>query len=81
MHIHHIKNCLGVLAVVQGKRIQLVTMRFRVRSLVSLSALRIRHCHELLQVWLGSGVAVAVAVAGLWPAAIAPIRPLAWEPP
>ena len=27
--------------------------------------------------WLGSGVAVAVA----WPAAIAPIQPLAWELP
>ena len=31
-----------------------------------------------MQTWLGSGVAVAVAVA---PAAVAPIRPLAWEPP
>ena len=31
-----------------------------------------------MQTWLGSGVAVAVAVA---PAAVAPIRPLASEPP
>ena len=41
------------------------------------SGLRIRRCHELwcrLQMWLGSGVAMAVAAA-------APIRPLAWKPP
>ena len=33
-----------------------------------------------MQTWLGSGVAVAVAVA-VAPGAVAPIRPLAWEPP
>ena len=52
--------------MVQQKRIRLVSMRMRVRSLASLSGLRIRRCHELscrLQTRLGSGVAVAVAKA------------------
>ena len=40
-------------------------MRLRVRSLASLSGLRIQHCREL---WCR-------------PAAVALIRPLAWEPP
>ena len=51
-------------------------MRLRVRPLASLSGLRIRCCRELwrrLQTWLGSRVAVAV----VWPAAAALIRPLA----
>ena len=42
-------------------------MGMQVRSLASLSGLRILHCHELWcrsQVQLGSGVAVAVAQAG-----------------
>ena len=41
-------------------------MRMQVRSLALLSGLRIQHCHKLqhrLQMWLGSSVAVAVAVA------------------
>ena len=57
------------------------TMRLRVQSLALLSGLRIQHCHELWcrsQMWLRSRVAVAVARR---PAATAPIRPLAWEPP
>ena len=49
----------------QQKQIQLGTMRLQVRSLASLSGLRIQHCHEL---WCR-------------PAAVAPIRPLAWELP
>ena len=56
----------------QQKRIQLGTMRLRVRSLSSISGLKIRCCHELWyrsQTRLGSGVAVAL------------IRLLAWEPP
>ena len=60
----------------QLKRIQLGTVRLWVQSLVSLSGLRIRHHHELWyrsQTRLGSGVAVAVAVAL--------IRHLAGEPP
>ena len=53
--------------IAQQKQIWLVPMRTKVRSLTSLSGLKILHCHELwcrLQTWLGSGVAVAVAVAG-----------------
>ena len=49
----------------QRKRIQLETMRFQVQSLASFSGLRIWHCHDLRcrsQTWLGSGIAVAVAV-------------------
>ena len=65
----------------QWKQIQLGTMKLRVQPLASLSGLMIRHCCELWcrsQTPLGSDVAVAV-----WrrPAAIAPIGPLAWEPP
>ena len=47
-------------------------MKLRARSLASLSGLRIWRCHELgcrLQTRLGSGIVIA------------PIRPLAWEPP
>ena len=51
--------------MVQQKQIQLGTMRLRVRSLASLSGLRIQRCCEL---WCRS-------------ATTAPIRPLAWEPP
>ena len=53
----------GVLVVAQRKQIQLGTMRFQVRSLASLSGLKIQHCRELWcgsQMWLGSCIAVAV---------------------
>ena len=56
---------------------QLGSMRMQVRSLTSISRLRIRHCCELWcrsQTWLGSSVAVAVVRL----AAGARIRPLAW---
>ena len=43
----------------QQKRIQLVTMRWWVRSLASLSGFRIQRCCELR---LRSSIAVAVAV-------------------
>ena len=46
---------------------QLVSMRTRVRSLASLSGLRIWHCCELwcrLKTWLGSCITVAVVQAG-----------------
>ena len=52
----------GVPIVAQGKRIRLGTMRFPVRSLASLSGLKIWHCRELWCRWqtrLRSGVAVA----------------------
>ena len=54
---------LEFLLWLRGLRIQLVSMKIQVRSLASLSGLRIRHCHELWcksQMRLGSGVAVAV---------------------
>ena len=49
--------------MVLWERIRLVSMRLRVRSLASLSGLRIQCCRELwysLQMWFGSHVAVAV---------------------
>ena len=55
---------LGVPAVAQQKRTQLVSMQMWVRPLASLSGLRIQRCHELWSGWqmcLGSRVAVAVA--------------------
>ena len=59
-------STFGVPVVVQGKRIQIGTMRFRVRSLALLSWLRILCCHELWCRWqrqLWSRVAVAVVLA------------------
>ena len=55
-------------------------MRTQVRSPASLSGLRIWHCPEL---WSGSQTWFDPALLWLWyrPAAIAPIQPLAWEPP
>ena len=55
-------------------------MRTWVGSLVSLSELRIRHCHEL---WCRSQLWLDPALLWLWhrPAAAALIRPQAWEPP
>ena len=47
----------------QGKRIWLVSMGMRVRSLASLSGLGMQRCCELCcrsQMWLGSCMAVAV---------------------
>ena len=60
-----IKRQGGAPIVAQQKQIQLGTMRLWVRSLASLSGLRIWRCHELwcrLQMRLGSGIVVAVAV-------------------
>ena len=48
-----------------GLRTRLVSVRMQVRSLASLSGLRIWHCHKLQQRWqiqLRSGMAVAVAM-------------------
>ena len=50
--------------VAQWKRIWLASMRMQVRSLASLSGLRIQCCCELrcrLKTWLGSSIAAAVA--------------------
>ena len=60
-----IRKWKGVPVVVQQKQIRLGTMRLWVRSLASLSGLRIWRCHELWcrsQTHLRSDVAVAVAV-------------------
>ena len=57
---------VGVSVVAQRKQIQLGAMRWWVQSLAWLSGSRIWHCRELWhmsQTRLGSGVAVAVAVA------------------
>ena len=54
---------LGVPIVAQQLTNQLASMRMLVRSLVSLSGLRIWHCCELWcgpQMWLGTCIAVAV---------------------
>ena len=70
----------GVPVTVRQKGIWLGTMRLCVQSLALLSGLKIQCCHDLwgsLQMWLGSGVAVALGSL----AAEAPIRHLAWEPP
>ena len=63
-NFQNINHFLGVTVMVQWKRIWLGTMTLRVRSLASLSGLRIQHCPELwwrLQMWLGSDVATALA--------------------
>ena len=60
------------------KQIRLVSMRLRIQSLALLSVLSIWNCHKpwcKSQTWLGSHVAVAVAVT------LAPIQTLAWELP
>ena len=66
--------------MVQWKGIRLVSMRLQVPSLASLSGLGILHCHEL---WCRSQTVSDLVL--LWlqyrPAAVAPIRPLAWESP
>ena len=69
---------LGVPIVAQWKQIWLVSMRTQVRSLASLSGLRIPHCHEL---WCR--LKTDLALLWLWyrQAATVLIRPLAWELP
>ena len=63
----------------QRKQIRLGTMRLRVRSLASLSGLRID------DVSCGAGQRCDLDPVLLWLlcrlAAVAPIQPLAWEPP
>jgi len=64
----------------QQKQIRLGTMRLQVRSLASLSGLRIWRCHSC---GVGRRCGLDPALLWLWCrlAAAAPIRPLAWEPP
>ena len=52
-------------------------MRLRGRSLVLLCGLKIQHCRELCRLQIDLGPVWLC----LWLAAIAPIGPLAWEPP
>ena len=62
-----LKSLYRVPIMAQQKQIRLGTMSFQVQSMASLSRLRIQCCRELwcrLQTRLGSGVAMAVAVAG-----------------
>ena len=70
----------GVPIVAQQKQIWLASMRTWVWSLASLSGLRIQHCREL---WCRWKTQLWSEVLWLWcrPAAVAPIQPLAWEPP
>ena len=76
--VQQVKNpTSGAPIMVQWKQIQLVPMRMQVRSRVLVCGLGIRRCCELwyrLQTQLRSQVAVAVAV--VWPAAVAPKQPL-----
>ena len=62
----------------QRKRIRLGTMRSQVPSLASLSGLRIWRCCDT-----GHRCGSDLVLLWLWcrPEAIAPIQPLAWEPP
>ena len=64
----------------QWEQIWLGSIRTQVQSLALLSGLRIQHCHEL---WCRSQKRLSPELLWLWcrPAAVAPIRPLAWEPP
>ena len=64
----------------QQKQIRLGTVRLWVHSLALLSGLRIWCCHEL---WCRSHTCSEPTLLWLWcrPAAVAPIRPLAWEQP
>ena len=75
------REVLEVPIIELQKRIWLVSMRMRVRSLFSISGLRIQHCRELwcrLKTWLRS-----LLWLWLWCrlAATPPTRPLAWELP
>ena len=77
-HRKVLKKCSGVPVVAWQKRIQLVTMRLQLRSLASLSELRIWHHREL---WCSSQGSSDPVLLWLWLAAVALIQPLAWELP
>ena len=64
----------------QWKQILLGTVRLQVQSLALLIELRIWHCCEL---WCRSQRRLDMMLLWLWYrlAAVAPIGPLAWEPP
>ena len=70
----------GIPFMVQWKKIRLVSMRIRVRSLALLSGSGIGHCPEL---WCRSQMLLDPALQWLWcrQAAVAPVQPLAWKLP
>ena len=70
----------GVPIVVGRKWIWLGTVRLRIWSLASLSGLRIQCCCAV-SCGVGCRYGLDLALLCLWPAAVAPIGPLAWEPP
>ena len=72
------KLIAGVPIMAQWKRIQIGTMRFRVRSWASLIEFSIA-----VSCGVGCRLGLDPALLWLWcrPAAAALIRPLAWEPP
>ena len=72
------KECIGVPVWAKQKWIQLGTMRLQVRSLASLSGLRIWRCHEL---WCRCSSDPMLLWLWCRPAAEALIGPLAWELP
>ena len=60
------KKIIGIPVMAQWKQIRLASMRTQVRSLASLSGLRMQHCYERWcnsQMMLRSGIAVAVVQA------------------
>ena len=70
----------GVPAVVQWRRVRLGTLRFRVRSLASFNGSR---SGVAMSCGVGRRCGLDPVLLWLWhrPAAIAPIRPVAWELP
>ena len=79
LYQHPINN-IWIPTVAQQLRTWLVSMRMQVRSLASLSGLRIEHCHKP---WCRSWMRFGPALLWLWrrQVAAAPIRPLVWELP
>ena len=76
-----LKFTCGVPVMAQRKWFQQGTTRLWVWSLASLIGLRIWHCHGLW--YTGHRRGSDLALLWLWcrPAAVIPIRALAWEPP
>ena len=75
-----LRTAFGVRVIAQWKPIRLGTIRLQIRSLASLSGLRIRRCREL---WCRSRCGLDLVLLWLWCrlTAVALIAPLAWKPP
>ena len=71
---------MGDPIVAQWKQTQLVSTKIQLRSLASLSGLRIWHCHEL---WCRSQMRLGSELLWLWrrPGATVLVQPLVWELP